>query len=491
MRSTFMGLETARRGMTTHQHALETTGHNISNANTPGYTRQRVNFTATEAYPGGHAVNRPELPGQLGTGVKAGSVQRVRESFLDDMYRGENSQLGFWSAQAEALSRMEEIMNEPSDTGLAKVLDLFWQSLEDLSVNPNDSGARSVVRERGIAVADTFKYVNHSLTRVQNDIVNEIGEIDNGGVVDEMNSIARQLHRLNNEIGRIEPNGYLPNDLYDERDRLLDRLSELVDIETDIVESGGRALDIAEGKFTVSIVDRDGNKQTLVNGEELSNDPNELSVRFENGEATITLAGNNVQLNEQKGRLSGLLKMHGEYSDMIANLDVMASAFITEFNRVHRLGKDLQGDDGGDFFTGTSAANISLHDGLVANEGLTKIAVSLDGTVGNGENALNLAEVKNKPLEMNDTENTIEDFYKGLIGQMAIKAQEAKRMNANSETLRLSVDERRQSISGVSIDEEVIDLMRFQHAYNASARMVTVVDEVLNRIINGMGIVGR
>ncbi|WP_406686217.1 FlgK family flagellar hook-associated protein, partial [Rossellomorea vietnamensis] len=142
MRSTFMGLETAKRGMYTQQGALYTTGHNISNANTPGYTRQRVNFTQTEPYPS-PSMNRPQVPGQMGTGVEAGSIQRVRDSFLDTQYRGENNKLGYWDTKMEAMKKMEEVMNEPSDSGLSKTMDMFWQSLQDLAVNPTNSGARS------------------------------------------------------------------------------------------------------------------------------------------------------------------------------------------------------------------------------------------------------------------------------------------------------------------------------------------------------------
>lgn len=139
MLSTFHGLETVRRGMTAQQQALYVTGHNIANANTPGYSRQRVNFEQTPPYPFA-SQNRPVMPGQMGTGVEGGTVQRMREEFLDVQYRGENMKYGYWNTRAEALYKMEEIMNEPSDEGLAKTLDRFWQALQDLAVNPSNSG---------------------------------------------------------------------------------------------------------------------------------------------------------------------------------------------------------------------------------------------------------------------------------------------------------------------------------------------------------------
>lgn len=261
MVSTFHGLESARRGMTTQQYALQVTGQNIANANTPGYSRQRVNFTQTESYPA-PAMNRPQIPGQMGTGVEAGSIQRVRESFLDVQFRGENTKSGYWGARSEALEKMEDIMNEPSDNGLSKTLDQFWQSLQDLAVNPEDDGARSVVRQRGVAVAETFNYLSTSLSTIRDDIKSQV-DIS----VKEINSIAEQINNINQQISEIEPHGYLPNDLYDERDQLVDRLSQLVNVKVTKTSSSTTASPIAEGKYTIEITDASGaSLGTLVDG---------------------------------------------------------------------------------------------------------------------------------------------------------------------------------------------------------------------------------
>ena len=125
--STFHGLETAKRAMFTQQQALYVTGHNIANANTPGYSRQVLNMVPTDPFPAA-AMNRPQIPGQMGTGVEAGSIQRVRDSFLDSQFRNENNKLGYWESRADALTKMEGIMNEPSENGLSAVMGEFWQS---------------------------------------------------------------------------------------------------------------------------------------------------------------------------------------------------------------------------------------------------------------------------------------------------------------------------------------------------------------------------
>lgn len=193
MTSTFFGLETAKRGMNTQQNALFVTGQNISNANTLGYTRQRINFEATSPYPHG-GMSRPQIPGQMGTGVKAGSIQRVRDSFLDQQYRGENSKLGYWSTRSDALSKMEDILNEPSDSGLSAAMNQFWQSLQDLSTGPENDGARAVVLQRGQAVAETFNYLSNSIKDNQQYIGNELDVS-----ITDINSILKQIGKLTNK----------------------------------------------------------------------------------------------------------------------------------------------------------------------------------------------------------------------------------------------------------------------------------------------------
>jgi flagellar hook-associated protein 1 len=521
MRSTFHGLETARRGMFTQQSALYTTGHNIANANTPGYSRQRVNFEQTEPYPAA-ALNRPQIPGQMGTGVKAGSVQRVREGFLDLQYRGENNKLGYWEARADALKKMEDIMNEPSDSGLAKTMDQFWQSLQDLSVNPENEGARSVVRQRGLAVVETFHYLADSLTAIQNDLANQISVS-----IKEINSIAEQLYKINQQIGEIEPHGYLPNDLYDERDRLLDQLSNLVNIQIELNHSKGNALPIAEGIYKVYIVDDAGNQYLLVDGNQsyqtFSIQPNDgTNLETPTGPVdqlvlkdVTTNSTTNIPLTSS-GKLKGLIEAYGYkngsnikgiYPEMLAELDKLAYSFAKRFNEVHQQGFTLNpSNKGGLFFADLAqvagaAKAIQLSSNI---DDLNNIAASSkQNEPGNGLNAIKLANVKNSNFANLQDPNpdpsitypisagTLQSYYEGMIGKIAVDAQQANRLMNNSEVLRQSVEERRQSVSGVSLDEEMTNMIKFQHAYNAAARNITVIDEMLDKIINGMGVVGR
>jgi flagellar hook-associated protein 1 len=542
MRSTFHGLEVAKRGMFTQQSALYVTGHNIANANTPGYSRQRVNFVQTEPYPPA-SMNRPQIPGQMGTGVEAGSIERVRESFLDIQYRGENNKLGYWEARADALKKMEDIMNEPSDNGLSKTMDQFWQALQDLSVNPENEGARSVVRQRGLAVVETFHYLYDSLSQIKRDLGNEIGV-----TITEINSLAQQISKINQQISEIEPHGYLPNDLYDERDRLIDELSKLVNVQIEKIPSGGNALKIAEGMYNIYLVDSNGNPIKDGSGNIIylvqGSTANSLSFPIaedsdgdnvpESNVEKLVLAGNDIffapsptfEVTFPSGKLRGLIEAFGYkynsgggtivnkgiYPEMISNLDNLAYTFGTVFNAVHKEGYGLNSTTKAPAFFDEStltvpgaAKNIKLSSAI---DNLSNIAASTkQGVSGNGNNALNLASVGkillssgtvnlidvsiSLPTSLPLTSGTIQSNYQGWIGKLGVDGQQAERLKNNSEVLRQSVEERRQSVSSVSLDEEMTNMIKYQHAYNAAARQITAIDEMLDKIINGMGIVGR
>ncbi|MBT2643579.1 flagellar hook-associated protein FlgK [Bacillus sp. ISL-41] len=526
MRSTFMGLETARRGMFTQQSALHTTGHNIANANTPGYTRQRINFEQTEPYPNA-ALNRPQIPGQVGTGVKAGSIQRVRESFLDVQYRGENNKLGYWETRAEAYNKLEEVLNEPSESGLSKTMDQFWQSLQDLAVNPTNPGARSVVRQRGIAVAETFNYLHNTLSSIQRDLKNEVSVTEK-----EINSLTYQISKINGQIADVEPHGYLPNDLYDERDRLVDQLASLVNIKVDYTNSGGGSLKMADGQAVIKMVSDSGKELgILVSGDRNNN----VTVNFDGANEsvkTVSIGNSKFDFKDlnSTGKLKALVdsygyeessKVAGVYPEMMNELDNLAYTFAVNFNAIHEAGVSPNEISTGvkvenSFFVDPGKTDIA-RDGFAGriqlskaiHDSLDNIATAkgkqmydennkpyVDATVGDSSNAIDLANVLTTPYKFKENASDSEksnfrNYYEGVIGGMAVLSQEAVRLTQNSGSLREAVDNRRKSVSSVSLDEEMTNMIQFQHAYNASARMITLQDEMLDKIINGMGTVGR
>ncbi|MCH6266834.1 flagellar hook-associated protein FlgK [Neobacillus citreus] len=471
MGSTFHGLELGKRGLFAQQTALSTTGHNIANANTAGYTRQRAEMQATNAIPQ-PGMQTDRSPAQLGTGVEVNKLVRLREEYLDVQLRGENKNLGYWEAKSDTLSKIEELLNEPSDTGLAFVMDEFWKGWQELSKNPDSAAARAVVKQKGIAVTETFKYITDALSQMKTDLVTVVKTKG-----DEIQSIADQIGKLNDQISRLVPHNYEPNDLYDQRDVLLDRLSKLVDVNVSPA---------ANGMINVSI----GGKE-LIAGKTV----NSFSVYNPvTGEVTPPQI-NNADINLVSGELFGRLEAYNKViPDIETKINKLAEVFKDSVNTVHKSGFDLDGNPGVDFFSGTNATNLNVN--AVIMTSLNAIAAAKkdsDGafSTGNGKNAQDIAAIKfNNSLDFNGTKSTADDFYRNIIGQLGIDSQESQRMYDNSQIIINQVENRRQSVSGVSIDEEMANMIKFQQAYNAAARVVTVMDQCLEKIINGMGRVG-
>ncbi|PIC62957.1 flagellar hook-associated protein FlgK [Sporosarcina sp. P13] len=513
MRSTFMGLETSKRGLYTQQSALYTTGHNIANANTPGYTRQRVNMQATSGFPG-IGLNAGTQPGFLGTGVEAGSIQRIRDSFVDYQYRGEANKLGYWESRSKAIAHMEDVLGEPSEYGLQQSISDFWQSLQTLATNPENGGARAVVVERGVEISDSFNYVHKLLSEIRNNYAVEIDFSAN-----DINTTLKQISELNRQIADVEPNGFLPNDLYDARDGLLDKLATHLPIEVSYEKTGGRALAFSEGTVTIQIKTTGAPITVLqkleystltVDGKDTDgNLPEHITGFTFNGPPATNRGDGNLPVGNmvKDGELSSHVESYGYvdagtpkglYTDMLVKIDKMAAEFATVFNKIHTSGTDLQGQQGKDFFIaktgGTiTASSIGINDILIKNP--NKVAASTSEPesgpeVGNGGNAKKLADALFKKLPGLGG-SSLQTYYSQAIGELGVAGQQAVKMTDNTGTLLLAISNRRDSIISVSLDEEMTDMIRFQQAYNASARMITVMDEAIDKIVNGMGLSGR
>jgi len=468
MSSTFFGLEIAMRSLRAHQRALDVTGHNVANANTPGYTRQRAVLATTEPFPM-PAYNRPLTNGQLGTGVTVESILRVRDAFLDTQIRKESLSLGEWEAVEGALQQMEVIFNEPSDAGLSKVMGEFWDGWQELSKNPESLVTRASLREQSVTLADAIKHSYIQLDELRSNLDGNV-EIK----VDQINTIARQIRDMNEQIIKIESTGDNANDLRDKRDLLLDELSRIINFTAVESDKGGVVIYI-HGKPLVSDTDIT----------ELTTQANPLN----NGLLDVVWSDDLSLVQIEKGNLKGILNARDNYIPHYMNeLDSLTSTLITEVNNLHSTGFALDGVTTGlDFFTGTGAADIAVNPVF---SDLTLIAASQGGEAGDGLNALSIAQIKDA-LTMSGNTATFGDFYKSVIATLGVESQEATRLVANEKLLVEQLTNRREAVSGVSLDEEVINMLKYQRGYEAASRMVTVMDEMLDRLINGTGHVGR
>lgn len=528
MRSTFHLMETAKRSLFAQQSALQTTGHNIANANTEGYSRQRVNMVATRPLeaPG---LMRSNIPGQIGTGVEFDSITRIREQFLDDQFRNENKEFGSWSIQADTLDKLETTMNEPSDSGIQKVLAKFWNAWSDLAKDPENSTARKILRETGIALTDSLNFTSKKLQGLSADLTTNIDV-----KAHEINSLATAITNLNREINKVESLGDHANDLRDQRDLMTDQLSKIVNIQVQNTPQGynisiggdplitGFTTVNVDGGTLASAVGRGSLNSGEVYGMVVSRDKyvadyqkqlDQLAVSIATGEVTVTIPEgsvlpDNTRVNVVTGSgttntvtLTGAARTIGPGGLTIK---------VAGLNGLHNLGYVLSGTPkaGGDFFSSSSAggpitaANISLSANILASadniaSSMRTATVGGVETVVKGNNVLAtlMSQLKDSTFKFPSNSiignGTINTFYSAMVGQLGVQSSEANRQLQNQLTLVQQVDNRRQSVSGVSLDEEMSNLIKFQHAYTAASRVVTTFDQLLDKVINGMGIVGR
>ncbi|WP_080873256.1 flagellar hook-associated protein FlgK [Oceanobacillus timonensis] len=489
--STFRGLEMSRQALSTQQSALYTTGHNISNANTPGYSRQRVNMQAMNAYPT-PGMNSPNLPGQVGTGVEAGSVQRLRNQFLDTQFRAENASVGYWSERSEALSRMENLLNEPSDTGIEAATSDFWSSLQEAAANPEQNGARAVVLQSGGALADTFNHLSSSMNDIRSDL-----QTETENTINQANDMIKGLDEINTQIKKLETHGYNANDLYDKRDNMLDDLSGIVNIEVEYDDSHIPQGKQGDGTATVKVKDEEGNAlATLVNG--VTGETNEIDdpvyTKIDGMTVFESISVNGMDITSSQGTIQSYVhtsgyaedgEVKGDFPEMLEKLDNLAYAISKSFNEVHQ-----EGGTEVPFFNELADSKGAAGAMEVILEDPQDIVVSSNGNAGSGDLASELADIFTNPNgELDDV--SVNGYLESMIGEIGVDANHANTMLDSTATLQHQVNNQRQSISAVSLDEEMTNMVKFQHAYNAAARGMTAMDELIDTVINRMGLVGR
>lgn len=459
MSSGFLGIEIAKSALFANQQAQQTVAHNVANANTDGYSRQRVILESTYT-PYGMGSKW-----QIGTGVKVADVDRIRDEFTDRQYRNENANLGEWDIQSNILKQVETIFNEPSDIGISSVLNEFWESLETLSQDASSQEARETVKEQGVTLANTINHAAAQLYEIVNDINYRISI-----QVDEVNSIGSQIAQINLQIQQAQADGTSAADLKDKRDLLLDKLSQIVQFESYEDENG---------IFSVNI-----GGAILVKGPESAH--LEFDPFTSNGKIKWKEYGSDARI--LKGELKGLFELRdNKVSSYIEQLKTFTSTFAEKFNEIHRTGYNLDGETNVDFFKYDTGI-LSVNQDIVDDPSKIAAAKTEEGIPSDNEIVLELANFRSKVFTIGDRNCTIDDYYGSLVAKIGVDSKEAARM-ADSQLFMVSqLNERRQMTSGVSLDEEMTKMIQYLHGYNAASRVVTTIDEMLDTIINRMGI---
>jgi len=461
----FNGLEIGKRALLSSQLAMTTIGHNLANVNTPGFSRQRVNIVT--AFPAETAW------GNAGTGVDIAGIEHIRDLFLTHQYRNENGSKGNWEYMQKTMTQIEGYFNEPQDNSLANALDQFWQAWESLANTPESHASRLSLIENANTLINGFHQLDKQLSNLRQNVDNDIKSS-----IDNLNQIGAQIADLNRQISYQELGSQKANDLRDQRDFLVDQLSQFADV---------RVIDRANGTTAVLI-----GAMAFVDGADFL----KIGTKVVSGDGVtstkIVWADTEVKIKFSNGEIKAMLDSRDStipyYQQM---LDQLAAGIVENVNSVHQSGYGLDGQAGRNFFNPefTDAAHIELDFDILLDP--DHIAASISGGPGDGSNALAVAQILSQTRVMSGNSTTIREFYGGIVGRLGIDASEAANYKDNYGLLVQQIENQRQSVQGVSMDEEMTNLVRFQNAYDAAARVITAMDEALDTMINGMGVVGR
>jgi len=428
------------------------TGHNVANASTIGYSRQEAVLSSSLplVLPSGALQNGAGA--QLGTGVDVVDYRRIRDLFLDVQYRSQATILGEAGAKASSLEGVDLALAEPGENGLAHQLGKLWTAFQNAAGDPSSIAARQALIEQAKTVATQFASLDRQLSQLQQQAAYEYTALTapNG----EVAQIAYQLETLGESIRAAFTAGQKPNDLMDKRDVLLDRLSEL---------GATTVVDLGDGGIRVLF----GNT-----GEPLVDDHAAPGARVD-WPQTLTAPG---------GKLGGLLELSqvgGIIDTYRSELATVAQTLADQINQIHR-----QGQFEIDFFTFDPALGAS---GL--SVAVTTATLQLGRTPDPATPPT--AEANDLALELAALRGgSADQAYEAFVTRVGSDVNQINVVHANAQVLRDAVDDRRQAASGVSLDEEMTNLIRFQRGYQASARTMSTLDEMLDTLINRTGRVG-
>lgn len=331
MGSTFSGIELGKRSIMAHTDAISTAGHNISNANTEGYSRQRVQLKEFDPLYRPD-LERPERAGMIGQGIDVQSITRIRDEMLDQRITAQQNQESYWDTRSKYYTMIEQIYNEPDEVSIRSNMDKFWESWQELSINPESQAARQAVVTRGESLSDSIKSKWENLMGVGSLINSDIDS-----TVKQINSYANQIAAVNSEIVRSRGVGDNPNDLLDRRDLLVDKLSKLANITTDRRDPD---------EFMVHL---DGN--VLVQGA-VARNFDLVSLTDNNGYEKLVWADTREDASVSGGTLGALIELRDvDVRNEIQSLNTMTMNFSDLVNDVHRNAYGANNVTGLDFFT--------------------------------------------------------------------------------------------------------------------------------------------
>lgn len=441
MANTLFGMmNSSATGLMASQIGINISGNNIQNINTLGYTRQRALFTS----------NNPiyyKDSGWLGTGVSTSDIQRLRDSYLDVHIRDETSVYERMDAKREMIGSLESVIAESSSASLTVNLDDLWDSWVELSKTPGNSTLQTLVKENSIVVADKFKELSVKIDNVAKEAATRKDD-----AISEARDIIKQINDLNTRLKKlhdVDPNS-VPNEIIDTRDLLTEQLSSKMGINVTI-----------NGDYTVSV-----------------------DVRLQDGSTVDALSLDKAGIEGIVDKIqSGSIRGYHEAETQITTkyqgeFGIFAEALATEINAI-------QGFDFFVFDPANPAGTIEVNPGLL--DGTLSVVTGATGSVNDNSVALQIIALRDKKVMIGGEMTTFGQFHKDLIASIGVETKQATDGVKNQVVVLEHLNSRYESLSGINLDEEMINLTQFQAAYDANARVISTITEMLDTILN-MGV---
>lgn len=479
-----------KRAMQNSQTALATTAHNIANKSTEGYSRQRVEIVSSPSIDNGTV--------RVGMGSRAAEVTRTVNPWLERQLEKEGATLVYSDTKAEATSKLESIFNESTNKGINFFISEFFNSFRELSTQPDSTAMRAAVKESGEQLVDEFKRVNSQLDAVRDDLNTQIEYS-----IIEANQLTKEIAQLNEKIQQVEIGGQTANDERDRRDLLVKKLAEKFDITySEDKKSGG--ISITAGRNAVLVT---GN--SAVELKTVRDQDNKAQIYF-----TLGPKGMDINITNQftKGRVGAALEVRDKNVDKIrGDMDTMAYSMAKEVNRAHIEGFDKYSKQGVLFFDMPGLENVEIKPKDFNEEvsetfeqnkfdikGFSK-NLALNATIRNDAGKISAAASPGAPGDntianiihniqfsgvVGETQSNFDDFYNAQVAEIGISTQRANKSAESQKNIMTQLSNMRESVSGVSLDEEAAKMIEFQKSYEASARLIKVADEMFDTVLN-------
>ena len=467
--SSFSGLSTALSSLIAQRQALDVAGQNIANANTVGYTRQRADLTSVE---GLAAPSMYSAGLTTGNGVRVTGLTRSGDVFLDARLRAETGGASYSASRADTYSRLESTVAEPGDTGISNAMNEFWASWQDLGNSPGSDAARAVLLENATALAGR---ISSGYTGVTTQWAQSRAELDTS--VDEVNSTATVVAGLNASIRGVLVTGGSANELIDQRDVLVTRLSALI---------GASGVQRDDGTLDVMV---DGN--ALVRGSKAQAIAVNTTSYTMGSPITLSWVGSGYALGATAGSITGLVTALAPVADggiltsAAASYDDLATRLITKVNTQHAASYTVAGVAGGAFFAATPPGASSAATLSVAITDTADIAVAaLGGGALDGSMADAMAQI-------GAAQDSPDAAWSTFVVNLGVASRSATQSATITESTRSTAEKLQMSNASVDVDEESVNMLAYQRAYEGAARVLTAIDSMLDTLINRTGLVGR